>query len=144
MTLIMGTDEQGFVDREQVRLLVWFENGSAAIAGPAVDNLKWVAKTLYTIARQWTPQAPQDVPPMPVQDYVDDDWLDCTAKDVAVVLYNHHEIVVERDEIFPGSGLATHYLDVAGRRRHETDWVIDALESLAMSIEQRDGFDFVI
>ena len=125
----------GFIDREEVRLLVWFEHGEASIAGPAIDAPKWVVKALRGVARQWVRQEPQNSPPMPTPG-ADDDWLDCTKKDLAVVVFNNHTVVVKKDEIFPGSGLASYRVEVAGRRRHECDWAMSVLESLADTIEE--------
>lgn len=133
----------GFVDREEVRLLVWFDGEEASIAGPAVDDLPWVAKALYAVANQWHPQEEQDVPPMPPQsDH--GSVLDCTSKDLAVVVFKTHTVVVKHGEIFPNSGLASYDLEVAGRRRHDTEWAVTMLSCLAMSIEQQGGFDHVI
>ena len=137
-----GPDHDGFVDRSQVKLLIWIDNGNASIAGPAIDNLPWVVRILYSLAAQWQPQEPQNTPPMPAPP--DDDWLDCTDKDVAVVIYHAHDVIVEKDEIFPGSGLSSYYIDVAGRRKHETEWVVSQLEELAAGIEAQEGFDHAI
>lgn len=132
----------GFIDRDQVKLLVWFDNEEAAVAGPAIDNLPWVVRALQSLARQWQPQERQDVPPMPVPETPD--FLDCTTKDLAVVIYKEHQVVVEKDEVFPGSGLASYYIDVAGRRRHDTEWAVARLDDLALSIEYGKGYDVEI
>ncbi|MEI7780341.1 MAG: hypothetical protein WCJ18_00275 [Planctomycetota bacterium] len=129
----------GFVEREQVRLLVWFEDEGAAIAGPATEDLSWVVRALHGMARQWPIQEPQNVPPMPIQEQPDEDWMDCTTKDVAIVVYKDFDVVVERGEVFQGSGLASYYLEVAGRRRHETEWVKQMLKNLALTIERQEG-----
>jgi len=123
-----------FIDREEVKLLVWLDNDDAAIAGPAVRNLKWVAGTIRSLANQWVPHDPQTAEPMPTPGE-DDDWLDCTVKDVAVVIFKEHDVVVDRNEVFPDSGLASHYIQVSGRRRHETEWVVASLRQLADSLE---------
>ena len=132
----------GFIDRDQVQLLVWFEGEEAAIAGPAVDHLNWTVRALRALASQWCQQEVQDVPPMPPVG--DEDALDCTEKDLAVVIFRDHTVIAQRGEIFPNSGLASYPLEVAGRRRHDTEWVTRVLEGLADSIEQREGFDHVL
>lgn len=129
-----------FIDRDEVKLLVWLDQDDAAIAGPAVRNLKWVAGTIRSLANQWVPHGPQSTLPMPTP--VDgEDWLDCTVKDVAVVIFKEHDVVVERNEVFPDSGLASHYIQVSGRRRHETEWVVASLKQLADSLELEVGDD---
>lgn len=134
--------ESGFLDKSAVRLLVWFENDEAALAGPAVDNLKWVVKALYAVANQWEPQDVQSTPPMPRGH--GENALDCTQKDLAIVVLNEHTVVVEKGEVFPNSGLTSYRMEVAGRRMHETEWVIQTLIDLAHSIEHREGFDYVL
>lgn len=133
----------GFIDRDQVQLLVWFDGEEASIAGPAIDHLGWTVRALRALASQWCQQDVQDSPPMPPPGD-GDDWMDCTAKDLAVVIFKDHTVIAKKGEIFPNSGLATYPLEVAGRRRHETEWVTAVLEGLANSIEQREGFDFVL
>lgn len=138
----VGTDDFGFVDRSQVKLLIWMDGGEASLAGPATDNLAWVVQIIYSLAAQWQDQEPQQVASMP--NIYGDDCLDCTRKELAIVVYNAHDVIVERGEIFPGSGLSSYYIDVAGIRKHETEWVIEQLHELATGIEQQEGFDHVI
>lgn len=134
----IGPDESGLVDRDQVRLLVWIDQDEAAVAGPSVGDRAWVVRAIRALSRQWEPQTEQVRLPIPPP--VGVEYLDCTRKELAVIVYNSHHVVVERDEIFPGSGLASHYIDVAGYRRHETDWAKDRLDDLAYSIEQEEGY----
>ena len=135
----MGPNESGLVDRDQIRLLVWIDGDDAAVAGPVIGDRGWVVRAIRAVAKEWRVQEKQESRPVPVGDY-----LDCTAKELAVVIYNSHQVVVERGEIFPGSGLASHYIDVAGYRRHETDWAIESLDDLAQRIEQEEGYVYEI
>lgn len=135
----LGPDADGFIDREQVHLLVWIDGDEAAVAGPAVGNKDWVVRAIRAVSRQWLPQEelrPRTAPLSP------GDYLDCTQKELAVIIYNHHQVVVERDEIFPGSGLASHFLDVSGYRRHETEWAVARLDDIAHCIEHEEGYDY--
>ena len=124
-----------FVDCDDVRLLVWLDGPEAAIAGPAVENLPWCVGAIRSLVSQWIPMREQNVPPLTE---VTTDCLDCTAKDVAVVIMNAHDVIVECGEIFPNSGLASHHICIAGTRRHETQWVTQALRSLADAIAEQD------
>lgn len=135
----LGPDADGFIDRDQVHMLVWVDGDEAAVAGPAVGDRGWVVRALRAVSRQWLPQdelRPSYEPPQP------GDYLDCTKKELAVIIYKHHDVVVERGEIFPDSGLASHYLDVSGYRRHETQWAVERLDDLAHWIEHEEGFDY--
>ena len=134
-----GPDEAGIVQRDHIRLLVWLDGDEAAVAGPAVDNRPWVVRAIRTVAREWRAQEPQSQGCSPPSS---GEFLDCTKKELAVIIYHHHQMVVERGEIFPGSGLASHYIDVAGYRRHETEWVVARLDDLAHCIEHEEGFDY--
>jgi hypothetical protein len=136
----IGADESGLVDREQIRLLVWIDGEDAAVAGPVIGDKGWVVRALRAVAREWTVQEKQ----RPLTHRPEGDYLDCTAKELAVVIYNSHQVIVERDEIFVGSGLASHYIDIAGYRRHETDWAIDRLDDLAHRIEHEEGYQYEI
>jgi hypothetical protein len=136
----IGPDELGLVDREQIKLLVWIDGENAAVAGPVINDRAWVVRAIRAITREWPAQQEQQTHPRPQGDY----YLDCTTKELAVVIYNAHDIVAERDEIFPGSGLASHYIDVAGYRRHETGWAIDRLADLANDIEHEEGWLYEI
>ena len=134
--VLFGPDETGLVDRDQIKLLVWLDGEDATVAGPVVTDTEWVVRAIRAVTREWPVQEQQQPRRYPVGN----DYLDCTAKELAVIIYNHHNVIAERGEVFSGSGLASHYIDVAGYRRHETDWAISSLSDLADDIEQQKGY----